>query len=89
MWWKFPWYIAAANLEAQNVIALRLTKLAKGGPKAQKEAHRMVSEKVLASIEAATTLACGGSPEKVLRRYLTIMRANTKRLSAPVRRRRS
>jgi len=89
MWWKFPWDVAATNLEAQSVIALRLTKLAKGVRAAQKEAHKMVSEKILASIEAATTLACGGAPEKVLRRYRTIMRANTKRLSAPVRRRRS
>jgi hypothetical protein len=45
------------------------------------EAQRMVSEKVLASVEAATTVAAGGSPQKVLRRYRTIMRANTKRLS--------
>ena len=70
----------AANLEAQRVIVLRIQKMALGGSPAQKEAQRMVSEKVVASVEAATTVAAGGSPQKVLRRYRTIMRANTKRL---------
>lgn len=40
----------------------------------------MMTEKAHASLEAATTLMTGGSPEKVLRRYRTIMRANKKRL---------
>ena len=80
-WWKFSSDLFAANLEAQRVIALRLHKLALGGPSAQKEAERMVSEKVIASVEAATTVAAGGSPQKVLRRYRTIMRANAKRLA--------
>jgi hypothetical protein len=81
MWWKLSSDIAAANLEAQRVIALRLMKMAKGGPAAHKEANRMVSEKMVASVEAATTLATGGSLEKILRRYRTIVRANEKRLS--------
>ena len=70
----------AANLEAQLVIALRMQKMAMGGSSAEKEAQRMVSEKVLASAEASATVAAGGSPQKVLRRYRTIMRANSKRL---------
>lgn len=82
LWWKFPLDIAAANLEAQRVIALRVMKLAKGGPAAQREAQTMVNEKIAASMEAAVTMASGGSPEKVLRRYRTIMRANAKRLTA-------
>jgi hypothetical protein len=41
----------------------------------------MVTEKIAASAEAAATLATGGTPQAVLRRYRTIMRANTKRLS--------
>ena len=86
MWWKFSQDIAAANLEAQRVIALRMMKLAKGGPAAHKEAHKMVSEKLQASMEAAATLAAGGSLERVLSRYRTIMRANSKRLSKPRRR---
>jgi len=82
MWWKLSREIAAANLKAQQVIALRLMKLARGGPAAQKEAHKMVSEKMLASVEAATALAGGASPNTVLRRYRTIMRANRKRLAS-------
>jgi hypothetical protein len=87
MWWQFYTDLASANLEAQRVIALRLMKLGRGGPAAGKEARRMVSEKVVANIEAATTLATGGSVSKVLRRYRTIMRANSKRMSKPKHRR--
>jgi hypothetical protein len=81
MWWKFSRDLFAANLEAQRVIMLRIQKMAMGGTAAEKEAELMVSEKIQASVEAATTVATGGSPQKVLRRYRTIMRANAKRLS--------
>jgi hypothetical protein len=81
MWWKLSHDLVAANLEAQRVIALRLARLAKGGPAARQEAKRMANEKMAASIEAGLTLASGGSPEKVLRRYRTLIRANAKRLS--------
>ena len=81
MWWKFSNDVLLANLEAQRVIALRFHKFSMGGLAAQKEAQRMVSEKVLAFAGAATTLASGGTPQKVLRRYRSIMRANAKRLS--------
>ena len=64
MWWTFSRDLLAANLEAQRVIVLRVQKMAMGGSPAQKEAQRMVSEKVLASVEAATTVAAGGSPQK-------------------------
>jgi len=86
MWWKLSYDLAAANLEAQRVIALRMMKLTKGDAAAQKEAHKMVNEKLQASVEAAATLAAGGSLDTVLRRYRTIMRANAKRLSKPRRR---
>jgi len=88
MWWKFYSDIAAANLEAQRVIALRLMKLAAGGPAAQKEGQKMVDEKIAASLEVAKTLARGGAPQTVLKRYLTIMKANARRLAAPKRARR-
>jgi hypothetical protein len=80
-WWKLSTDLALAGFEAQRVIALRLMKLAAGGPAADREARKMVTEKIAASAEAAATLATGGSPQAVLRRYRTIMRANTKRLS--------
>jgi hypothetical protein len=80
-WWKFSADLALAGFEAQRVIALRLMTLAAGGPAANREAHRMVAEKIAASTEAAAMLATGGSPKAVLRRTRTIMRANEKRLS--------
>jgi hypothetical protein len=80
-WWKLSTDLALAGFEAQRVIALRLAKLAAGGPAADREARRMVTEKVAASAEATATLAMGGSPEAVLHRYRTIMRANQRRLS--------
>ena len=70
-----------AGFEAQRVIALRLMKLSAGGAAAEKEAQLMISEKMAACSEAAATLAMGGSPEKVLKRYRTIMRANNRRLA--------
>ncbi len=81
-WWKFSNDMLMAGFEAQRVIALRMAKLAQGGPGAAQEANHMVTEKLAASSEAMLTLAQGGSPETVLRRYRTIMRANAKRLSS-------
>ena len=80
-WWKFSEDVMLAGWEAQRVVALRMLKLSQGGPAAASEASLMISEKARASFETATTLMGGGSPEKVLRRYRTIMRANEKRLS--------
>lgn len=80
-WWKFSADLTMAGFEAQRVVALRLLKLGAGGPAASTEATRMVTEKIAASTEAATTLLSGGSAEKVLRRYRTIMRANERRLT--------
>ena len=79
--WKFSADIAKAGFEAQQVIALRMLKMAGGGKAAESEARLMVSEKMAASAEAATSLALGGSPQSVLKRYRTLMRANTRRLS--------
>jgi hypothetical protein len=89
MWWNLSYDIVAANLEAHRVIALRLMKLAQGGPAAQMEAQKMVSEKMAASAEAAAMLGGGGSLASVVRRYRTIIRANGKRLSGANRRRRT
>jgi hypothetical protein len=79
-WWKYSRDLTLAGFEAQRVIALRLLKMASGGVEAEIEARRMVTEKLAASVEAAATLATGGSPQRVLGRYRTIMRANRKRL---------
>ena len=69
--------------ETQHVISLRLMKIAAGGTAGQAEATRMVTEKVAAFAEAATTLAMGGSAQKVIRRYRTHVKANARCLTRP------
>jgi hypothetical protein len=69
------------GFETQRVIGLRLIKLSRGGPAAEAEALRMVTEKTTALAEAGMTLARGGSAETVIRRYRTHVRANKRRLS--------
>ena len=72
-------------LEAQQVIALRMTRLALGSPAAAaRETRRMVSEKAVAAVETGLHLATGGSPDKVVRHYRRKVQANRDRLSANV-----
>ena len=73
---------ADARVEAQQVMALRAARLAAGGAAAQTEAARMMSEKVFAYAEASAMLALGKSPQTVMRRYRTRVRANSRRLTA-------
>ena len=48
----FPWYSTAMlALEANHVIALRLSKLAFGGLEARSEAKLMITEKIDAAVE--------------------------------------
>jgi hypothetical protein len=68
------------GLETQSVMGLRLMKLSRGGRAAETEALRMVIEKTSALAEAGMTLARGGSPGIVIRRYRTHVRANKRRL---------
>ena len=77
-----PLAFSMLALEAQEVIKLRLVKLASGGPAAQVEAQRMINEKILASIEATTTLMMGGSPNAVVSQYREHVAANTERLQS-------
>ena len=67
--------------ETQEVMALRLLKLARGGPASGSEAQRMVTEKGIAFAEAAATLATGGSMKKVVRRVRSRVSQNKRRLS--------
>lgn len=75
-------------IEAQQVIALRLTKMAMGEADTHREAELMVSEKVQAMVDSGHTMfkaALGGQPDmgagKVIEHYRTTVRANRKRLS--------
>jgi hypothetical protein len=76
------WYDAAMlSLEAQRVVGLRMMKIAGGGPGAHAEASRMVTEKIAASLTAATTLMCGGSGHAVVAQVRKRVRSNSRRLS--------
>jgi hypothetical protein len=78
-WWRLSTEAAMLAVEAQGVIAMRLTTLALGrGTHA--ENTLMVTEKAAAFVEAATTLATGGSAQKVVRRYRKHVQANARRL---------
>jgi hypothetical protein len=80
-WMKLAFTSAQAWQEAQVVMSLRAMRLARGGALAQAEATRMVTEKSAALVEAAMTVATGGSAEKVVRGYRTRVRANRRRLT--------
>jgi hypothetical protein len=67
--------------EANNVVALRMMKLMRGGNGARSEGERMVREKIDAALEAATSLVAGASGERIVRRYRKRVAANAKRLS--------
>ena len=72
---------AMLGLEALTVIGIRLTRLSCGGPAAQVEAERMVTEKVSAFGEAAALLATGGSVHAVVKGYREHVQANVSRLT--------
>jgi hypothetical protein len=85
------WFEAARfSADSHNVIALRMMRLASGGPLAAAEATRMVSEKVAAFNEAQgalmTALMSGSSLDdaaaKAYAPYRRAVRANRRRLGA-------
>jgi hypothetical protein len=75
------WTWMMLGLESNRVIGLRIAKLMRGGKAAQREAQRMVSEKVLAAAKAGTSLMAGASGDKILEQYRRKVAANAKRLS--------
>jgi hypothetical protein len=82
-WMKITGDAAMLGIETQQVMHLRMMKLFAGGPEAQSEALRMVTEKTTALTEAMMTLARGGSAQRVIGRYRTHVRSNQRRLSKP------
>jgi hypothetical protein len=80
-WMRLTHDAVLLGLESQRVMSLRLLKLARGGHAAHSEMSRMFTEKTTALVEAATTLARGGSPGTVIRRYRSRVRSNKRRLS--------
>ncbi len=78
-WFRFSLDATMLAVEAQSVIAMRLTSAARGRG-SHAENTLMVTEKVSAFVEAAASLAAGGSPHKVVRGYRKHVRANARRL---------
>lgn len=79
---------AMLAFEAQQVIALRMAKLAFGGPAAMLEARRMVNEKLEASAKAAGMVSAAmmrgapdGGADQVVQMLRREVRANKRRLS--------
>jgi len=78
-WFKLATEATMLAVEAQSVIGMRLAQIAVGRGTAA-ETQLMVTEKMLALAEAATTMATGGSAHHVVRGYRKKVRANAKRL---------
>jgi hypothetical protein len=67
--------------ESQQVIWLRMMRLAAGGAKAQSEAQRMVHEKIFAAGRESGRMALGASGDSVVRGYRKKVKANMRRLT--------
>jgi hypothetical protein len=80
LWMNFAFDSALLCAEAQEVMGLRLMKIASGGIHAEHEARLMIVEKSIAFADAALCLAAGDSLDAVLRHYRRIVRANKRRL---------
>ena len=72
--------ITSLAVESQQVMWLRTFKLMAGGPIADREAIKMVTEKVEAAQRAAGRLMLGAKPDSVIRGYRRKVRANRRRL---------
>jgi hypothetical protein len=86
-WFRAGFYAWSLGLEASSVIALRTLKIAIGGPAAEAEARRMVSEKLEAGLTLQALALTGGlgltansAATKTLAHYRRKVRANRRRL---------
>ena len=73
--------LAMLALESQQVVALRLMKLAAGGPAAATEIHLMTVEKLEALAHESGRVLSGASHASVIKRYRKRVRSNRRRLS--------
>jgi hypothetical protein len=88
-WLRLGFKAFQIGADAQNVVALRLLRLAAGGARAEAEASHMVGEKILAAGEAQVTAAAAAMRGrrkhvivgKALNIYRKRIRANRRRLS--------
>jgi hypothetical protein len=79
----FPWFAGAMlAMEAGEVIRLRLEKFAQSDEDSDEEACLMVTEKIVAALQASASLLAGASPADIIGIYRERVAANAKRLSA-------
>jgi hypothetical protein len=78
---KFWFNMSMLAAESQRVIWLRMMKVSRGGPAAERETHQMVSEKVLAATVAVGRVMTGSTPTAIVKGYRRKVRANARRLS--------
>jgi hypothetical protein len=78
---KAWWDVGMLAAESQQVMWLRVMRLASGGATASAEARRMASEKVAVAVPVAAGILMGDSAVKVVKRYRKKVRANKRRLS--------
>jgi hypothetical protein len=78
-WWRIFVDATMLAVEAESVIAMRLTSAALGRG-SQAENMLMVTEKAAAYLEAAAAVASGGSAHTVIRGYRKHVRANSRPL---------
>jgi hypothetical protein len=77
----FPWReMMLLAVESNEVIGLRLMRIAAGGGDALVEADLMLREKIDAAFEAGAMLLGGGSVDHVVNRYREHVSANSNRL---------
>jgi hypothetical protein len=81
MWMRFMFESTLLGLEAQRVIVLRMIAMAAGGSRAQAEAQRMITEKLVALFRSGAMLTAGKPATSVVRHYRSRVRANERRLS--------
>ena len=78
----YPFYPALMlAVESQNVIDMRLWRMATGGVHAGEETRLMVTEKVNAAVEASAMLMGGTSTGEVIDFYRKQVAANATRLT--------
>jgi hypothetical protein len=79
----YPFYYPALMLvvESNNVIDIRLRKMATGGIDPAIETGRMITEKVEAAVEATFMLLKGGNSADVIDFYRKQVASNAKRLA--------
>lgn len=82
IWIRFVSQSSLLALEAQRVIALRMAAVATGGSRAHSELQGMISEKIIASIQAGAMLTMGKPATSIVRHVRSRVRANERRLLA-------